>query len=86
MDHLNHRYLATKTRISGREARWMEELAPFSFIIEYREGKKNLADGLSRRPDHLDRSELALARKCLLETFLGKFEGNKLPHAIHLLS
>lgn len=84
-DHLNHRYLATKTKISRREARWMEELAPFSFSIDYREGRKNPADGLSWRPDHVDWSELAVARKQPLEMFLGKFEGKKLPRAVRLV-
>jgi len=51
-DHLNHRYLTTKAKLSWRQARWMQELAVFDFYIEYREGKKNPADRLSRRPDH----------------------------------
>jgi hypothetical protein len=46
IDHLNHRYLATKAKLSGREIRWMEEFVAFDFIIIYCEKSKNLADGL----------------------------------------
>lgn len=72
-DHLNHQSLATKTRLSSREARWMEELAPFRFVIKYREGKKNPADGLSRRPDYCDPTGQKLARQEPLDAFLLRF-------------
>ena len=72
-DHLNHRYLATKPKLSARQARWMEELAVFDFVIEYREGKKNPADGLSRRPDLRDSSEVEEARRVPLTGFLERF-------------
>ena len=73
-DHLNHRYLATKAKLSARQARWMEELAVFDFVIEYREGKKNPADGLSRRPDLRDSGEVEEARRAPLASFLERFE------------
>ena len=72
-DHLNHRYLTTKAKLSWRQARWMQELAVFDFYIEYREGKKNPADGLSRRPDHWSSSEAAEAKRAPLASFLDKF-------------
>jgi transposase InsO family protein len=72
-DHLNHRYLATKQKLSGRQARWMEELSVFDFTIEYQEGKKNPADGLSRRPDLRDTGEVDEARRLPLANFLGRF-------------
>jgi transposase InsO family protein len=72
-DHLNHRYLATKPKLSWRQARWMEEMSVFDFKIEYREGKKNPADGLSRRPDLRDSGEVMEARKAPLTSFLGRF-------------
>jgi hypothetical protein len=40
----------------------MEFLAGFDFKIEYREGKKNPADPLSRRPDHLKGVDRATTR------------------------
>ena len=76
-DHLNHRYLTTKAKLSWRQARWMQELAIFDFHIEYREGKKNPADGLSRRPDHWDSSEAAEAKRAPLASFLDKFVSEK---------
>jgi hypothetical protein len=76
-DHLNHRYLATKPKLSPRQARWMEELAIFDFTIEYREGKKNPADGLSRRPDHRDGGEAAEAMRAPLANFLDRFVSEK---------
>ena len=72
-DYLNHRYLTTKPKLSARQARWMEELAVFDFQIEYREGKKNPADGLSRRPDHRDSNEAAEAMRAPLASFLDRF-------------
>jgi hypothetical protein len=47
IDHLNYRYLATKAKLSGHEAKWIEELVAFDFIIIYYEGSKNPTDGLS---------------------------------------
>ncbi len=74
-DHLNHRYLATKPKISSRQARWMEELGVFDFTILYREGKKNPADGLSRRPDLESRGDIDEARRAPLGEFLSRFQG-----------
>ncbi|SLM36910.1 gag polymerase env [Lasallia pustulata] len=34
------------------ELKWAEKLAEYDFNVTYREGKKNPADGLSRRPDY----------------------------------
>jgi hypothetical protein len=53
-DHNNLRYFMTTKKLNGRQARWSESLAEFDFRIEYRTGKTNPADSLSRRPDHLD--------------------------------
>ena len=41
----------TKRKLNGRQARWAEELAAFDFVLEYRAGIRNPADGPSRRPD-----------------------------------
>lgn len=50
-DHLNLKYLETK-KLRPRQIRWVQELAAFDFVIEWREGHRNPADPLSRRPDH----------------------------------
>jgi hypothetical protein len=72
-DHLNHRYLAMKPKLSWRQAQWIEEMLVFDFKIEYREGKKNPTDGLSRRPDLRVSGKALEARKALLVSFLGRF-------------
>jgi len=38
--------------LSRRQARWAEILSSYDFVIEHLEGKKNPADGPSRRPDY----------------------------------
>ncbi|KAL2126371.1 hypothetical protein VTI74DRAFT_1096 [Chaetomium olivicolor] len=53
-DHLNLESLRTKKRPSARQLRWSDELASFDFIVKYRPGSQNPADGLSRRPDYQD--------------------------------
>ncbi|KFY32095.1 hypothetical protein V493_00519 [Pseudogymnoascus sp. VKM F-4281 (FW-2241)] len=47
----------TKRSLNGRQARWAESLARYDFYIEYRPGKANLADGLSRRLDYRPEGE-----------------------------
>ncbi len=47
-DHLNLTYLTTKTTLSRRQARWLEFLQLFDMQIKYKEGKKNIADPLTR--------------------------------------
>lgn len=44
-------FLETKPTLTAKQARWMEELAQFNFQIQSIKGEKNMADGLSRRPD-----------------------------------
>ncbi len=73
-DHLNHRYLATKAKLNGKEAKWIEELAAFDFTIIYHERVKNPIDGLSRRSNFKDDSELFATRRQLLPNFLSKFQ------------
>ena len=51
-DHANLRYFFTTKDLNRRQARWAEQLAAFDFYIEYRAGKRNPADGPSRRPDY----------------------------------
>ena len=51
-DHNNLRYFLEKKPLSRRQAHWAEFLAGFDFKIEYRPGKRNPADGPSRRSDY----------------------------------
>ena len=56
-DHRNLSRFMTTTKLSPRQVRWAQELSRYDFIIDYRPGTKNPADGLSRRPDHMVVSE-----------------------------
>ncbi len=74
IDHLNHRYLTIKEKLSGRETRWIEELIAFNFIIIYYKKAKNLIDSLSRRSDFKDNNELFTMKRQPLLNFLSKFQ------------
>jgi len=51
-DHDSLRYFDTNQNLSRRQVRWAQELSSYCFVISYREGKKNPADGPSRRADY----------------------------------
>ena len=51
-DHKNLVYFLTSKVLSRRQARWAEILSSYDFHIEHLDGKKNPADGPSRRPDY----------------------------------
>jgi hypothetical protein len=51
-DHSPLTHFATKRDLQGRQARWAEVLAMFSFSWEYRPGRINVADPFSRNPAH----------------------------------
>jgi hypothetical protein len=53
-DHQNLRYVHTQIPPSKRYARWVEYLQQYAAKIVYVKGSKNLADALSRRPDHFE--------------------------------
>ena len=49
-DHCPNTYLPTQPLLSRRQARWSEFLQQFNFTWEYRPGRHNVADPLSRLP------------------------------------
>ncbi|SLM36161.1 gag polymerase env [Lasallia pustulata] len=51
-DHANLVWFMTTPILTRRQLKWAEKLAEYDFNVIYREGKKNPADGLSRRPDY----------------------------------
>ena len=53
-DHRSLEYFKTQPMLSGRQSRWKDVIANYDFDIIYIKGDSNaVADGLSRRPDHL---------------------------------
>ncbi|SLM36316.1 gag-pol polyprotein [Lasallia pustulata] len=51
-DHANLVWFMTTPNPTRRQLKWAKKLAEYDFNITYREGKKNPADGLSKRPDY----------------------------------
>lgn len=51
-DHKNLMYFRKPQDLNRRQARWMNELANYHFVLSHKPGKQNRADRLSRRPDH----------------------------------
>jgi hypothetical protein len=52
-DHLNHTWFNKKNDLSSRQAKWMLWMESYysGTEIEYKQGKNNLSESLSRRPD-----------------------------------
>jgi hypothetical protein len=52
-DHLNHTWFHSKKNLTRRQAKWSQWLESYYSGVEinYKEGKSNLSDPLSRRPD-----------------------------------
>ena len=71
-DHSNLRYFMTTKSLTARQARWAEYLSAFDFEINYRKGKKNPADGPSRRPDYEQSAEIADGVNYMLPTLQQK--------------
>ena len=51
-DHANLVWFMMTPNLTRRQLKWAKKLAKYDFNVTYREGKKNPADGLSRRPDY----------------------------------
>jgi hypothetical protein len=60
-DHNPLTYFATQPTLSRRQARWSKELSMFTFRWEYRPGRVNVADPLSRHPEFAAPMRLALS-------------------------
>lgn len=50
-DHHPLTFLQTQPNLSRRQARWVEFLSRFHFDIDYKPGKTNIADPISRNPN-----------------------------------
>ncbi|KAI1006984.1 hypothetical protein K3495_g1234 [Podosphaera aphanis] len=58
-DHANLRYFKSTVRPNRRQAGYIEKLAAFDFDIFHFPGTKNPADGPSRRPDYMEKTNEA---------------------------
>ena len=76
-DHLNHSFLAGKSKLSYKQTSALDELAPFDFRIEYRPGKANPADALSRRADHRDSVAIEHEKTSCVAEFLQRFRSEE---------
>jgi hypothetical protein len=73
------KFMDTKALSRKRQTRWAEYLAAFNFRIEWRTGKRNPADSLSRRPDfERDSTEKGADRSNLLQDLVTI--GSQSPH------
>ena len=61
-DHNPNVTLQTNTNLSRRQARWAEYLQRFRFTWEYRPGRTNVADPLSRHPSYRTEPTVGVAR------------------------
>ena len=80
-DHKNLEYFQTSKVLSQQQAIWAEILSSYDFVLEHQEGKKNPADGPSRRPDYEIGSENMTARllATLAVTTITESYGDLLP-------
>jgi hypothetical protein len=53
-DHLSLTHYRTQEVLNRRQARWLDILERGDVTLIYKRGEENLADALSRRPDHFD--------------------------------
>ena len=81
-DHENLQSFMTTKALNKRQARWAELLASYDFVIVYRKGKENPADGPSRRPDYKDAEEEE--RNPLRELLVQRTEVASDSHADHM--
>ena len=87
-DHEALIYLQKQRDLNRRQARWVSELSPYSFTVEYRPGATNPADGPSRRPDYARALQIDKLQACgakddvdlraLKGTELAKLEGKEI--------
>ena len=81
-DHHPNTYLGTQPSLSRRQARWSEKLQEYDFTWQYRPGKSNVADPVSRSPALLPASA-ALCQALQLEAVSLDFDWVPRPVQVH---
>lgn len=76
------RFMDDKPLSRKRQTRWAELLSAYDFKIEWRRGKDNPADALSRRPDHMEKDEEPVGN-ALQELIALRREDVGEAHALH---
>jgi hypothetical protein len=74
-DHANLQLFMTTKELSRRQVCWAEKLSAFDFVIEYRKGKTNPADGPLRRPNYQKTASIQQADGRALLTPQNKLRG-----------
>ena len=64
-DHSPNTYFATKALLGPQQTRWAERLSRFQFTWQYRPGRTNVADPLSRHPSFVASVTATLAQLSL---------------------
>lgn len=83
-DHEPIRYLQSKDKLLGRQARWLDTIQSFTFETEHIPEKKNVVpDALSPRPDHEVSLKFISTRKNFLDKVRGGYKQDKF--AAHMI-
>ena len=80
-DHHPNTYMQNQTNLSRRQARWSEFLARFNFKWEYRPGRLNVADPLSRHPAFKPAPVMAMLSALLAAVTRGQSRPDPAPAA-----
>ena len=82
-DHHPNTYFATQPNLTRRQARWSEKLQEYNFQWQYRPGKRNIADPISRSPA-LPSQHMMLSLTAMLQSMSWpSFKWEERPPAFH---
>ena len=82
-DHHPNTYFATQPNLTRRQARWSEKLQEYHFSWQYRPGKHNIADPVSRSPGLPEQQLMLSLTTCMQELSWPEFLWVQRPVHIH---